>query len=151
MRKAFAGVAVGVLSTWVVLTALAAPNAGTAPATAGSAADVRKLLEERRDVLTTLVEIRQGLYRNALAPLDSFLRARKELLGAELDLASTPQERVAAYESLLQNAEQMEQTVKAQKEAGQSSEDKVLECRAERLKAQADLMTERLKMDEKSK
>src|SRR5262245_34451941 len=95
-----------------------------APAKAGPAldkatlAEVRKLQEKRRDLLRKAIEARMKLYQLARAKLDGVAEMSGRLLAAELDLAATAAERIAAHEAHLKTAQALVEVAKGSRDAG---------------------------------
>lgn len=149
MRKTRSIRTIGVVSVLALLVAVATPYAKDGPEAAGSAADIRELLTARRDVLAQLVDVQRQRYMTGATGFESVARSRMELLNAELELASTAAERVATYESLLQTANELDRAVQQRYQAGEGGLNELLESKALRLKAEADLLKERLAIDRK--
>src|SRR5262245_11824911 len=75
-----------------------APAPGAAVLDRETAAEVRKLQEKRRDLLRQALDVRMKLYQSARAELDGVIETSKRLLAAEVELAATGAERIAAHE-----------------------------------------------------
>src|SRR4051812_25667624 len=93
--------------TWLCVVGallVAGVTEGGAPAPAAAVLDketaeqVRKLQAQRRDLLRQALDVRMKLYQSARAELDGVTETSKRLLAAEVDLAATGGERVAAHE-----------------------------------------------------
>jgi hypothetical protein len=130
--------AVLVLTLFVVQTSAApVPKADVAvkldPATQEK---IHKLQLERRDALKKAVEFRWDEYEAGRGTLEILLNGSKLLLKAELDLANTTQQRIAAHAALLELATKVEKITKARYEAGQVKEADHQEARAARLEAE---------------
>jgi hypothetical protein len=101
--------------------------------------EVKALLKERRDLLKTAVLARSqelAAGRGTLAPL---LHVSRELLKAELELATTPAERVAAHESHFNAMRKAEEQVKRAYDVGLMKAADYHEMRAARLEAEIGL------------
>jgi outer membrane protein TolC len=81
-------------------------------------AKVRKLQMERRDVLKKALDARREEYKAGRGTMEALLEGTRNLLHAELDLASTTQERIAAHAAILKVMKEMEKLATAQYEAG---------------------------------
>jgi hypothetical protein len=119
---------------------------GRAPAPVGptldkeTAAEVRKLQEKRREVLRQALEVRMKLYQSARAELDGVIETSKRLLAAEVDLAATGAERIAAHERHLKIAQMLVEVAKARRQAARGTEIGVLDAQAFSLEAQIGLL-----------
>lgn len=140
MRKSISRRSVFGMSVLLLLAATFALSAADAPPSPATATDVRQLLQERRDVLAQLTEVRQKLYQEGRVAIDAVGRAQLDLLDAELELAETPRERVTACESRLQAATDLEALAQARYQSAQATFEDVLECKALRLQVQVDLL-----------
>jgi outer membrane protein TolC len=116
-----------------------------APGTAGLAldkttlAEVRKLQEKRRDVLREALALRETEFRAARGTLDGVIKTSKRLLAAELNLATTGGERIAAHQRHLEKARIWSEVVKARHQAGQAVFADALEAQAAFLAAEIGL------------
>ena len=144
-----AACSIGVVAAWGLSGSGAPP-----PATPGKAASVPApqpagppkrsvaLLRERLAVLKELVALHRDLYRNARVEVQSLSAAEQEWLSAKLELTDRPAERRAIFREFIENTRKMEQVAVAAKEAARGTDIGVLEARALRLKAEADLARE---------
>jgi outer membrane protein TolC len=121
---------------------------GRAPATPGAGpaldkatqAQVRKLLEERRDALRKVIEARQKEFEVGRGSLDGLLRTARKLLQAELELATTPAQRIAAHQAHYDIAKKVEEMNATRYDAGRLSFADYQESRAARLAAEIALL-----------
>jgi predicted metal-dependent HD superfamily phosphohydrolase len=131
---------------WAAVTAGAPPPGGIDKETAAA---VRKLQEKRRDLLREALEVRAKLYQAARAELGEVLATSKRLLEAELDLAATGAERIAAYEKQVERAEAWVEIARAKQAAGRGTGGDVLDAQAFVLEAQIGLLKAGGKVKEK--
>jgi hypothetical protein len=111
------------------------------PGKEGDSAEVKKLLRERRDVLTQAVAAR-GMEYELGARLTSGTDLgglSRELLGAELELARRPGERVAAHQAHFSRMRMMENLARGHYNAGLIPLTDYMRARAARLEAEAGL------------
>jgi hypothetical protein len=101
--------------------------------------EVRRLLNERRDVLRALLKNREIEYRSKLCPLERLLRTYRELQAAELAAAITPAERLGALERLLIAVAEQDDIVVGDLARGHATTSDCLAVRAERLEAEIEL------------
>jgi hypothetical protein len=133
--------------------ALLALVAGLAPLSDGTRADeppkaldkatlaeVRKLQEERRKLLTEALAVREKLYQGGRAELDGALETSKRLLAVESDLAATRAEIIAAHERHLKTALALVEVAKAKHESGRGTHASVLDAKGSALEAQIGLL-----------
>src|SRR5947209_6529364 len=83
-----------------------------------SAEKIKKLRTARRDLLKKAVDARHQEFKAGRGTLDVLLKATKDLLQAELDLATTPKQRLAAHQALLDTAKKVEELSKGRYDAG---------------------------------
>ena len=123
----------------------AAPAAPPRPEQHETSKQLESLLKERRDTLRELVDILDGRYRAGAVTEEAVLRASGQLLGAELDLASTKAERIAIREKLVANLRRIEKVTEDQAQVGSLAlrPDDVLQAKAARLKAEIQLLREK--------
>lgn len=81
-------------------------------------ARLRQLLGARLEVLSTRHEALLQLYFSGLATFESTIDAQEDLLEAQLDLAATKQQRIAAIQALLEVAIDREKMVVARVDQG---------------------------------
>jgi hypothetical protein len=117
-----------------------APAPGAAALDKETAAEVRKLQEKRREVLRQALEVRMKLYQSARAELDGVIETAKRLLAAEVDLAATGAERIAAHERHLKLAQMLVAVAKARHESSRGTAADVLDAQASSLEAQIGLL-----------
>lgn len=111
---------------------------------AGKAKDINILMEERRDVLAKIVDVLKRRNQQGLTQLDAVCRAHNELLSAELELAKTREDRLAALNSQLANFQTLEnQALEYQKLGVRGGEvEVVLSATAGRLQAEIQILRE---------
>jgi RNA polymerase sigma factor (sigma-70 family) len=138
---ALAGTAAGVLT--LAAAKPTAPLANTPKtdkdkADATTSARIRKLQVERRDTLKKELETRQQEFRVGRATIDTYLETSSRLLEAELDLATTAQQRIAAHAAHLKLAKDAEENTAIRHNAGQLKLADLYQARAARMKAEID-------------
>lgn len=101
---------------------------------------INKLLAERRDTLRGVVDAAMEQYISGEALLDTVIHARKGLLEAEMELATTNAERIRIHEKRVKNLRQLEDSVKDRHAAGTAGVRQVLTAKAARLKAEVELL-----------
>jgi outer membrane protein TolC len=117
-----------------------------APGVAGPAldkttlAEVHKLQEKRRDVLRDTLAVREKLYQTGRSTLDGIVKTSKQLLAAELELATTGGERIAAHQRHFEKARLWFELAKARHEAGRGEPGEVLDAQAVLLAAEIGLL-----------
>jgi hypothetical protein len=123
---------------------LAGLSVSAAPVPAGldaaTQAQIKALQKERRDALRDAIKATQKAYEAGRVTWDSFVRVSRRLLDAELALATTAAERIAAHEAhvaILRNAEQL---AKGRYEAGHLIFAEYQIARAARAKGEIELL-----------
>jgi RNA polymerase sigma-70 factor (ECF subfamily) len=101
---------------------------------------IKALLKERQEVLKKEVLARTQEYEAGRGYLASLLAASRELLKAELELATNREERVAAYERHFDAMRKFDQMVKEGYEAGRIKAADHYEMRSARLEAEIGLL-----------
>jgi hypothetical protein len=119
-----------------------APTPGTGGPTLDkeTLAEVRKLQEKRRDLLRDATEQRMKLYQSARCTLGEVMEMSKRLLSAELDLAATDAERIAAHERHFEKAQVLPEIARARQEAARGTASEVLDAQAFFLEAKIGLL-----------
>lgn len=102
--------------------------------------EMKALQKDRRDTLAELAKAGEQRFRKGQATLASAMQTCQRQFDAALEFASTKEERVASYESLIENLRQLEKDAEAIHEAKAGSVDDVHEAKAARLKAEIDLL-----------
>jgi outer membrane protein TolC len=97
---------------------------------------IHKLHLERRDALKRAVECRWDEYKAGRGTLENLLNGSRLLLKAELDLANTKEQRIAAHAALLELARKVEKVSKERYEAGRVTEADHQDTWAARLEAE---------------
>jgi hypothetical protein len=123
-------------------TDLLREKAGSKPS-AEHAAEIKKLLEARRDTLREEVEYRMSRLKIGLDDRGvDLLEAFGRLLQVELDLADKPADRIAAHKRQLEAVKVIEETFKSMKSTRAEVN---LETKAARLEAEIGLLREQMK------
>ena len=104
---------------------------------------IQKLLQERLSVLEELVKVEVEAYHRCEVKFDSVADANRQLIKAQLELATRPEERIRLRESFLKLMGETHKMAEASYRASRGSLGDVLTSKAMRLKAEAELMRER--------
>jgi hypothetical protein len=140
---AMAGTVIGAALLAQRPTAAQAPPAPARTRTGPPQADgpeVKALLKERKEVLQQETQELWRMFEAGRGLLTPLLSASRELLRAELELAMTPAERVAAHERHFNQMYKCEEIVKLAYEARRMNATSYHEMRAARLEAQIGLL-----------
>lgn len=108
--------------------------------------EMKALQKDRRDTLAELAKAGEQRFHNGQATLASAMQASYRQFDAALEFASTKEERVASYESLIENLRQLEKDAESIHRDKAGPTDDVLEAKAARLKAEIDLLKLRVDM-----
>jgi len=95
---------------------------------------VQALLRERVATLEELAAYFEKLYKAGEVPIAVLLKAKQDVVEAELDLCETNAERIKVQEKLLALAQQTEDYFKQGTKIGAAQASDVLKARADRLK-----------------
>jgi outer membrane protein TolC len=112
---------------------------------------VRKLQAERRDLLREALGLGERQFRSGHGTLGEVVEASKRSLAAELDLAATDAERVAAHERHFKTVRSFAEVVRARHAAGRMQLADLHEAQAFTVEAKIGLLKAggKLKKDEK--
>lgn len=105
--------------------------------------EVEALLQERLTALRDLVELQQEQFKIGIITLDVVLTAEIALGQAELELAKTAAERIKIRENLFKKAQEFEKVIVAYVDGGRGNRTHLLQAKAARLRAHADLLQEK--------
>ncbi len=105
---------------------------------------LRKLLQERYDVLRIVAGLLNQQYSAGQAGILDIRDAIIEMLQAEADLSSTSSERIKVYEKLVTILQEQDKSLAVAVNAGQITQMEFLRARAATLQAQIDLEKLRL-------
>jgi hypothetical protein len=128
------------------LTAGCTATQEQAPAQAPAARNsprVRALLVEYRDTLLAAEKDAESMYRTGTMDQDALGGLRMERLRAELELAETPEARIAILTGLFEGARDQETLLQGRFEAELASNLELLAAKAMRLKAEIALEREK--------
>lgn len=89
-----------------------------APRQTETNARIRELLQERYETLKRYVELKEERYRTGNTTLSDVLRAKELLVGAELELADTDEQRLAVHAKAVELAKELERRVAIRVEIG---------------------------------
>lgn len=106
---------------------------------------VAELLQQRRAVLLSLVEVQTHLYQVGKADIEAVVQAHQELLLVQLELAASRDERINLLKKAVHLAMELENLAQARYKAGRATQADVLKSQAAKLKAETDLLRERQK------
>lgn len=100
------------------------------------------LLVELRDTLLARVKALEEKHRAGKASIGMVISARTDLLDSELELVSSKEAHIDVFEKRLENLRQLEEVMKKRIAAGQAGLADMLLTKAERLRAEIDLLRE---------
>ncbi len=106
------------------------------------AAQLKSLMEERRDALQKAVNILNGYFQTGTVTLEVVVSAMTKSADAELELAKNKDERIAIYRKQVEFCRNVEKLCQARFDAGTVTEVDVLQAKAERLKVEIQLLRE---------
>jgi hypothetical protein len=107
--------------------------------------EVRDLLTQKRDVLQERLDGVLKLHELGTLEKDRVLKARNDVLSAELDLAVSKADRITVLESQLQNLRERELMIARRYEEGTAQQEEKLVSKADRLSAEIALLREKSK------
>lgn len=105
--------------------------------------ELSKLVQERIAVVTQMYELTAAAYRQGAASLSEVSEARRALLAARLEAAQTKAERIKVLEETVAFAEQARDVTQRLVEAGEASQVKALQAKADVLTARINLEREK--------
>ena len=135
-------IAAASLSLGVVITAALPEVFGQAEADVDKQSRLEDLLEQRRDVLASAVELAMQQYLNGDCSFEFVLTTRQHLHEAELEAATTREDRVAALERHLEAAEASVAVAEQMFQAGRVTSVDVLLARAASMRVEIRLLRE---------
>ena len=128
-------------STCIVM--FSQPAASQTEQNATSDKKLNSVLTERRDTLRQIVNIVESRRSQGDETIDNVIKARNELLDAELDIAKTRAERVRIREEQVKNFRNLENVLTRRHESGgEITNVEVLVAKAVRLEAEIALLRE---------
>jgi hypothetical protein len=107
-----------------------------------SSTKLRSLLEQRRDVLKTRVEILDALFTSSRGSREAVTTARNDLLDAEYELATKKTQRIEVLQKKLENAKEYELLMEQRKKDARATQADVLMATALRLGIEVKLLRE---------
>ena len=131
----------GVFTTSLVTAALC-ESFSQEPAKSTTETSIVKLLRKRHAVLSQLVRVQTQAYTQGEADIEAVVQAHQELLLVELELAANHGEKIRLIRKAVRLAGELENIAEAKFKAGQASQADVLRSRAEKLRAETDLLRE---------
>ena len=108
-----------------------------------SRSELTRLLTKRRDTLQMRVELLEQRLAQSDAMIDSVVTARNQLLDANLQLATTKNQRLDILRKRIENMRGLEDATKQRHEDGKTTMVSVLAVTAGRLQAEIDLAREK--------
>ncbi len=138
-RAHFFLLAVLTLATALIATA---QTAKSEPGIDEASAKLDTLLRQRRETLGQLVKVTTEHYRTGRTTIDSVIRASRQLLNAELELAEDRNARLAIHAKRIALLKDFERIVQTQFKAGDATQEDILAARAARLEAEIQLLRE---------
>jgi len=97
---------------------------------------IKKLQKERRDLLKKALDLQLRRIENGTGGLGSAVKTSKELLRAELDVATTAKERLAAHEAHMELTKRAEKAAVKAHDAGGLTMFELTLVQADRLEAE---------------
>ena len=131
-----------VLATSICIVIFSQPATSQSEQNAISDKKLNSLLAERRDTLRQIVNLVEKGHSEGSESLDNVIRARNELLDAELDIAKTNAERVRIREEQVKNFRDLENVLTQLYKNGETTNIELLEVKAVRLEAEIELLRE---------
>ena len=113
-------------------------------ATADAESRLRELLIERKQILEMMVRTAEARMETGGADYEEIRKLKKDLLYAELDLCSTPAERIVVREKIVQLAKEQEDYARDLVAVGKLSKIGAAKARLPRLEAEIGLLREKL-------
>ncbi|HLW68100.1 MAG TPA: hypothetical protein VKS79_22475 [Gemmataceae bacterium] len=118
------------------------------PPPKGDAEKLKALLGERRDTLTK--ELEMTTKREAIVPdksqwLDQLCQTQEALLDVDLELSTSPADRLAAYKKALEGLQKREDFFKSMTERGLALPQDYMRAKETRLKVEIKMTKERMK------
>lgn len=115
--------------------------AGAPTATAEEPGKIKELREKRIAVLKEIVEITEKTYKGGQVGFDQVVKARLDLLQAQLDASATKEDRIRLLGEVVEHAESLEKAVAKLFEAKQVG-------RVDALKAQAFVLETKITLEQ---
>jgi outer membrane protein TolC len=128
----------------VVETAWAQPDQKP-PASSDKATEIKNLLKERRELRKTILNLLVAQAQSGAVNLQSVYQAQRDLLQATLDIADSPEGRIAALKDQLKSAEALAKFVQEAFTRGTTSKVETLRANTEVLEARIELLREESK------
>jgi outer membrane protein TolC len=118
------------------LTLLIAVASGLAATDSPSdSPEVKQLLQERLEILTTIYKARVEAHKSGVMSLDKVLEANAALLHAKLELCDTKEERLKVHAEIVELARQTVQVVEQLSNAAEAPQSELLSARLRLLEA----------------
>ena len=110
---------------------------------------ITELLQKRRAILSQLVTVATEAYRRGEVSIASVFQAHQDLLRADLELATSDNERIKLLEKSVELLDEFQKIAEAKYKAGQASQVDVLKSQAETLRVKIDLLRLRQRANKK--
>ncbi|MGI9474877.1 MAG: hypothetical protein ACR2NZ_25325 [Rubripirellula sp.] len=134
-RLVRAAIGVSFLACWMLFSFAEEPEKS-------AESDLRELLLEHHAVLEQRAETIRAANQQGNLGMDQVLEAANDALGAELELAETPEDRIAIRRKMLDNASKIEQIFQLQSNNGMKPIQDFLQAKADRIEFQIALVRE---------
>ena len=131
-----------VLATSICLILPSLPAASQTKRNATSEENLQSLLTERRDTLRQIVNLVESYYKQGNETLGNVIKARNDLLDAELNIANTHAERIRIRKEQVKNYRELEDGLTARHTSGEITSFEILVAKAMRLDAEIQLLRE---------
>lgn len=104
--------------------------------------ELRELLIAKRDVLNERLALVKARFETETVQYDEVIQAQEAVLLAELELATTPEQRIQICKKRVENFQYLEDRLVAEFRSGQATADEKLLATVNRIQAQIDLVRE---------
>jgi outer membrane protein TolC len=115
------------------------------PDSPDKATEIKNLLKERRELLKTILDLLVAQAQRGAVNLQSLYQAQRDLLQATLDIANSPEGRIAALKDQLKMAEDFAKFAQDAFERGTTSKVEALRAKTVVLEARIELLREESK------
>ncbi|HCO95730.1 MAG TPA: hypothetical protein DIU00_17580 [Phycisphaerales bacterium] len=108
--------------------------------------ELQELLMERRRILSGIVESMKIFLESGRGDIEEYRDANIALLRAEMDLCTTPNERIEILQKIVQFHKKFEEQIKRRADEGHTTQYDVDRAKVAMLEAQIELVRENLKV-----
>ena len=102
--------------------------------------ELRELLVAKRDALNERLTLVKARFEIKAVQYVEVIQAHEPVLLAELELATTPQQRIQIYKKRVENFQYLEDRVVAEFQSGKATPDEKLRAQVSRIQSQIDLV-----------